>query len=141
MRILNSKPLLLMCLLLFFVVGIGTKTLADKMTDDAELPIKKILIEVKKSQRDVFFDEIKSFAEKHGFAVRIAPTTPSGDDFIVEMRREDFKILGVNTFDPERFQIGLYKDGAQKIPSVYINSLLNDFDRAMVSVGLNPEEL
>ena len=57
MRILNSKPLLLMCLLLFFVVGIGTKTLADKMTDDAELPIKKILIEVKKSQRDVFFDE------------------------------------------------------------------------------------
>ena len=142
MRSLYSIPLLLIiCILLFVVVGIGMNTLEDKMIDDSELPIRKILIEVKTNQRDVFFYEIKAFSEKHGFAVRVAPTTPSGDDFIIEMRREDFKIIGVNTFDSEKFQLGVYKNEMQEIPATYINSLLDDFDSAMVSVGLNPEEL
>lgn len=114
--------------MLVVVAAYGMNTMAGKARSDSETPIRKIEVSFDEGQHEQFFEQMKAFSDKHGFAIRVAPTTPTGKDFIIEMWREDLKILAVNPFDPGIFKIGIYKNDGQEIPSEYLDKLIDDFE-------------
>ena len=63
-------------------------------------PRRTILVKIELDQQEMLFDKLRSLADDEGFAIRIAPTTPSGIDFIVAMWREDVKIIALNSSTP-----------------------------------------
>jgi hypothetical protein len=91
---------------------------------DPDVAIRKAVITVNEGQRDLFFDKMKAFAEENAFAIRIAPTAPTGKDFIVEMWREDFKILASNPFDKRSFRVSIFNILGRKIEDKYIDELV-----------------
>lgn len=107
------------------------------MTTKSQSPVGTITVLVEKSARDLFFDQLKKFAEKHAFAIRIAPIRPDGEHFAVDMWRTDIKIFGDNPFDsvdPAEFRIDLYENSPQPVPAEQLNFLVNDLKRFMGEV-------
>jgi hypothetical protein len=71
---------------------------------------------------------MQKFTEDQGFAIRIAPTTPSGVDYSIEMWRADVMILALNSFDPATFRFDFFDtDSAILQPEFVFNSLEIDF--------------
>lgn len=127
MPIKRIKLIMFVSLLLFGLLGgISMKTMAHKL-NDPEAPIRKTVVAIDKSQHEQLFEKVRRFADRHAFAIRIAPTTPSGEDFIIQLWREDIKVIGVNSFDPGEFEIFFYEnDDAHKISDAHINVLIDD---------------
>lgn len=114
--------------MLALIAACGVNTMVGDERPDSEMPIRKMVVSFDEGQHDQFFEEMEEFADKHGFAIRIAPTTPEGSDYVVEMWREDFKILAVNPFDPRTFKVAVYRNDNQEVPSEYLDNLINDFE-------------
>lgn len=102
---------MLICLLVGILIGVGIKTMAvmiekNKGTETSQqIPKRRIAVTIKNGQQMELFNQFQKFSDEQGFAIRIAPTTPSGEDFMVQMWRQDVKILVLNSFDPEVFTI------------------------------------
>src|SRR5687768_9983823 len=93
--------LIVLCLSLGLLGGVGIKTIAENMkhTPAEQLPRGGVTITIDKSQQEELFDQLESFADKWDYAIRIAPTTPSGEDFSIALWRQDINIFGANPFD------------------------------------------
>lgn len=120
------------CILIGALVVLGVKSMAEKAGGESELPLKKFVVTLDAGQRESLFEEFKRFADKQGFAIRIAPVRPDGEHFLVEMWRSDFKILAVNSEEPSRFKVGVYDNDSQGVPQSYVESLVIDLK---VSIG------
>ena len=90
------------------------------------MPLKKLVVTLDESQRESLFDQFRQFANKHGFAIRIAPVTPDDKEFIVEMWRSDLKIFAVTAEKPGTFQIGIFDNDSEEIPQIYFEELIAD---------------
>jgi hypothetical protein len=112
------------CLLL----GLGSvcgEAMAAK--SNPQVPLRTIAVSVEKNARDAFFEQLKKFADRHAFAIRVAPVRPDGEHFIVQMWREDIKGIGVNPFDPAGFEISFYEnDCVHPVPAAHVDVLIND---------------
>jgi hypothetical protein len=122
---LDKTRILLMagCLLIGILLGVGIKTIYEMMERNAEtgpyekLPRRLVVVSIEKDQQEQLFDQLSRFSDEQGFAIRIAPTTPSGQDFVVEMWREDIKVIALNSFDPGIFNVGFFDtDGTYPYP-------------------------
>ena len=129
---LSTIVMMFLCLLLGFLVGYSAKAVAVAIDENKnnktyqKYPRRTIIVKIEKDQQEMLFDKLRSFAEDEGFAIRIAPTTPSGIDFIVQMWREDVKILALNDIEPREFRIGLFDtDSAVSIPEWAVSSIKN----------------
>jgi|SRR5688572_29156549 len=71
-------------------------------------PVRKVWITLEQNQHDQLFEQLRNFAGKHAFAIRISQTDSSGEDFLIQMWREDIRIIGADSRDPGLFEIGLY---------------------------------
>jgi hypothetical protein len=134
----NKRTILIMffCLSLGIFIGISIKTITGSRESTItnspyeKLPRQLLVVTIEISQQEELFSQLRKFSDKQGFAIRIAPTTPSGKDFIVEMWREDVKIIGLNSFEPGIFNFGFFDtDGTYPypLPVIALNSLVNDF--------------
>jgi hypothetical protein len=131
---LSTFVMMLICLLLGVLIGYSAKTLAvirEENKDTAayqKYPRRTIVVKIETTQQEKLFDVMRKFADDQGFAIRIASTSPSGANFIVEMWREDTKIIALNSFDPGTFSIDFFDtDSAIKSPEWALNSLVSDF--------------
>ena len=127
-----SFVMMFMSLLLGILIGFSIKTiqvLIDENNNTAtyqKYPRRTIIVNIETSQQEMLFDELRSLADDEGFAIRIAPTTPSGVDFIVEMWREDVKVIALKSSDSGTFRIGIFDtDSAVSIPEWAVDSLKN----------------
>jgi len=127
---LSTIVMMFLCLLLGFLVGYSTKAVAVAIDENKnnktyqKYPRRTIVVKIEMDQQEMLFDKLRSFAEYEGFAIRIAPTTPSGIDYIVQMWREDVNILALNDIEPREFRIGLFDtDSAVSIPEWAVSSL------------------
>lgn len=118
----KSVAFLIFCLL--SIIGVGSLAMASKTDSDAEIPVRKAVIKIQEDQFDLFFDQVRAFADRHGFAVRIAPTAPTGKDFIVELWREDFKILAANPFDKGTFRVSIFNILGREIEESHIDGVV-----------------
>ena len=63
-----------------------------------------------------FFRQMRRFADVHGFAIRIAPTEPGNQRFLLQLFREDIKIYGTNSAERGVFGLGIYTN-SDLVPS------------------------
>jgi len=102
-----------------------------------EVPVGTITVNVERRAREAFFEQIKNFGGKHGFAVRIAPIRPDNEHFTVELWRSDLKVLGDNPFDqidPAQFRISFYQNGQHPVPARLLEFVVNDLKRFIAEV-------
>jgi len=63
--------------------------------------------------RPQFLASLQRFADDEGYAVRIAQVSPAETGVLVQMFREDLKVLGSTPFDAGKFDLAFYSnDGA-----------------------------
>ena len=90
-------------------------------------PVRKVDVTLEQSQHDQLFVQLRNFADKHAFAIRIAQTDPTGENFLVQMWREDIKVIGVDSGDPGLFKIGFYNTYEERpVPSRVFDDLIVD---------------
>ena len=73
-----------------------------------EVPVDAFGVTVAPGARDAYFALLRRFSDKYEFAIRIAPTTASGEDFVVQMFREDIKVRSTNAPTRDRFSLVFY---------------------------------
>jgi hypothetical protein len=124
--------MMFMCLLFGFLIGYSTKAVKVAIDENKnnktyqKYPRQTILVKIEPDQQEMLFDKLRSLADDEGFAIRIAPTTPSGINFIVEMWREDVKIIALNSSDSETYRTGIFDtDSAVSVPEWVVDSLKN----------------
>jgi hypothetical protein len=118
--------------LLGFAAGFGAmvRQVMPAKTD-VQLPIHSITITITKGTKEALFNRLRHFADTYGFAIRIAPITPDGEQFGVQMYQEDIKMLGNNALDTEEVFIGFYPNGENQVPAVYLNKLVDGLKEAV----------
>jgi len=95
-------------------------------------PIRIVEVTLAENQHDQLFEQFRNFADKHAFSIRIAPTDPTGDNFLVQMWREDIKVIGVESGDPGRFGIAFYNTYEERpVPLRVFDELIFDLEAVM----------
>src|SRR5690242_2677717 len=104
-----TKLIIGACLLLGVLGCAGIKMMSTATdTSSEQLPRRKVVITIDTGQRQVFFDQLRKFAEKHDFKI-IIDTQPSGDeDFLVSMYGGNIEIDGANPFAPGEYKLGIF---------------------------------
>lgn len=131
---LSTMMMMLMSLLLGVLIGVGAKTIAvkmyetpDQISSEQQQPKKTVVISFEENQQDEFFAQIRRFAEKWDYAIRIAPTGSDSKGYLIQMWREDIKIIAVNNFGPGRFSIGFFETyPTRPVPQQYFDEEVSD---------------
>jgi hypothetical protein len=79
-----------------------------KCFDPSQAPLLTRHYAVAATSRPAFFKAIDLFAHQEAFAIRIAPNSPAGDSFTIQLWREDTKAIGVNSQNTSQFNVYFY---------------------------------
>lgn len=94
---------------------------------NGQVPIRKVWVTLAQNQHDQFFEQLRKFADKHAFEILISQTDPSGENFLVEMWREDIEVIGVDSGDPGLFKISFFNTSEERpVSSEVIDQLIVD---------------
>jgi hypothetical protein len=126
MRTNRSGQWLVLFVLALLLTLLGVRAMEKMDGRDPKVPIRKLVVSFEQEQLDSFFEQIREFSQQNAFAIRIAPTSPTGKDFIIELWREDFKILGANPFDIGTFKFGIYNIFGREIDEEYVDEIVNE---------------
>ncbi|MEM7621449.1 MAG: hypothetical protein AAF228_13565 [Pseudomonadota bacterium] len=100
-----------------------------------QLPLEKIRITIDNIQKEELFTNLRKFAEKNAFAIRIAPTNPTEKNVSIQMWRMDAKIFGGNPFEENKFRFGIYETSPGfKIPLEHVNEIIQNFRSHIESI-------
>jgi hypothetical protein len=92
----------------------------------SQLPIYGLIVTIEKNRMEELFTQIRMFADKQAFAIRIAPTTPSHQDYLIQLWREDIKIIGTNSVEPNVFGINFYENDDEPVLPDVLKALSGD---------------
>jgi hypothetical protein len=89
---------------------IGMTKLIDKAGESSsQAPVRRLRVILDESQREVLFDQLQKFADKHGFSFVIADYGTGGELYLVEILGDNVKMLAtINRTDPKVVSIGFY---------------------------------
>jgi len=98
-------------------------------------PVRKVHITLEQNQHEQLFEQFRNFAGKHAFAIRISQTDPTGEDFLVQMWREDIRIIGSDSGDPGLFKMGFYNTYEESpVPLRVFDELIADLEELIVEI-------
>jgi hypothetical protein len=118
---------LLLGLLLGIWAGIAIKTFQIGNRVGTQHAIRVVRITIDPSQQEKLFVQIRKFADKWRYAIRIAPLDPSNETFSIQLWRSDMKLSGLYPNDPGTLDIGFfYTDPAQPVSSQYFDEEISD---------------
>ncbi len=114
--------------LIFALLAIWSLTTSGKTRTDApkvpnkngQAPIRKVWVTLAQNQHDQFFAQLRKFADTHAFEILISQTDPSGENFLVEMWREDIEVSGVDSGDPGLLKISFFNTSEERPVSLEI---------------------
>jgi hypothetical protein len=122
---------------LFFGYGGGIliqttmKEMEQNSRADSEYgaPVKSITIAVQANERELLFDQLRKFAKKNFFAIRITDFRPSS--YNVELWREDINIGGLFWIDDKTLSLHFHNNQfeqhlSQPLPESVFEDLMND---------------
>jgi hypothetical protein len=107
---------------------------------NSESPIRAVQVTISKVALDQYTSQIRKFADTYSFAIRVSHSSPSPEDILVQMWREDVKIIGVNASDPGArevtFDIALYRscDCVGPIQKASIDQLIHGLQQTVGQV-------
>jgi len=81
---------------------------STEVKSESETPRFSLSVSIGKNSREQFFSAIRSFSESHAFAYRIAKSDRNGEHYLVQLWREDVKLVAVNPFSATEFQVDIY---------------------------------
>jgi|SRR6185436_3754722 len=102
---------------------------------NGQLPARKVWVTLAQNQHDQFFEQLRKFADRNAFRIRISQTDPSGENFLVQMWSDDIEIDGVDSSDPGLFKIGFYNANEDRPVSTQV------FDELIVDLKGFIEEI
>jgi hypothetical protein len=101
-------------------------------TRDVQTPIRSFAVNVPIQATPTFLDQFESFAKTNGFRFAKAIVRPDGAHYSVQLQRSDIRIVAVNSFDVERFNVGLYASeespNAKERAQTLIDALSREFN-------------
>jgi hypothetical protein len=114
--------------------GILIKTTMKEMEQNSKAnseygaPVKSITIAVQANERELLFDQLRRFAKKNFFAIRIVGFPSS---YNVEMWREDINIGGLFWIDDKTLSLSFHNNQfeqhlSQPLPESVFEDLMND---------------
>jgi len=115
--------------------GILIKTSMKKMEQNSKAnseygaPVKSITIAVQANERELLFDQLRKFAKKNFFAIRITDFRPSS--YNIEMWREDINIGGLFWIDSKTLSLSFHNNQfeqhlSQPLPESVFEDLMNN---------------
>ena len=129
--------------LIIVLLAIGTLTTSGRVRINSptppsnleKAPVRKVWITLEQNQHDQLFGQLRNFAGKHAFAIRISQTDPTGENFLVQMWREDIKVIGVDSGDPGLFGIAFYNTYEERpVPSRVFDELIVDLKEFIMEI-------
>jgi hypothetical protein len=130
--------LIFLILGLFAILILPGKTKTDfptMPTKYTQAPIRKVDVTLAQDQHDQLFEQLRRFADKHAFTIRISQIDPSGDNFLVQMRRDDIDIKAFDSGDPGLFKIGFYNVNLENpISTLVVNNLIIDLKEFIAKI-------
>jgi hypothetical protein len=76
---------------------------------NGQVPIREVDVTLAQNQHDQLFEQLRKFADKYAFAIRISQTAePPGENFLVQMWREDIKVTALDSGEHGLFLIFFY---------------------------------
>jgi hypothetical protein len=126
---------ILACSVIGYAGGIALKTMNKQMIQNSEesaeygAPVKSITIAVQANERELLFDQLRRFAKKNFFAIRITDFRPSS--YNIEMWREDINIGGLFWIDDKILSLSFHNNQfeqhlSQPLPESVFEDLMND---------------
>lgn len=120
---------------LLFSSGKGRSNAPTPPSNREKAPVRIVEITLEQNQHDQLFEQFQNFAGKHAFAIRISQTDPSGEDFLVQMWRQDIRIIGSDSGDPGLFGIGFYNTYEERpVPSRVFDELITDLEEFIAEI-------
>lgn len=105
---------------------------SDKLV---KTPLRMVSITLAQNLHDQLFEQLRRFAAKHGFAIRISQTDPTGENFLVRMTNEDIEIVGLDSGDPGLFEIWLYNAYEERpVPSSVFDELIAELKEYIAEI-------
>jgi|SRR5688500_16904471 len=90
----------------FGCIGIAEIT---QKGSEGQAPIRSLRLTINRSQREELFDQLREFAEKHGFEYELTDFNTNGENFQFWMSRDDMRIIANNVPpNPTRVPIRFY---------------------------------
>lgn len=118
---------LLSALLLGIWIGMGIKTMSLQAKNGTQHARKIIVVTIDQSEQQELIDQLRKFADKWGYAIRVAPLDPRGESFSVSMWRADIKVFGYYPNSPGRLDIGFYDtDRMYPVPESHFDEEIID---------------
>jgi len=123
--------LLFGCVLALFIGT--TKPIEKSSIPNTPIPniaIRTITITIDPERRDELFARLEDFADEWRYAVLIAPTDSSENEYIVKLYRIDMKMAGSYYADSGVLELGFYKTNPiiKYAPERYFDDELKDLE-------------
>ena len=104
-----------------------------------QAPIRTVDITLTRNQHDQLFEQLRKFADKYGLAIRISPTDPSGENFLVYMWSADIEVIGADSDDPGLFEIGFYNfDEGRPVPESFFDEMVSELESFISEIPNEP---
>ncbi len=117
------------------VIALGVSSYAGAAAKpDGEAPLRSVTLTVNENQQDRLFEELRKFADTEAFAIRIAPISPDGQHFSIQLWRQDVKIIGSNALSPQEFYLGFYENGDHPANGYIVGQLVTHLKRIVLQV-------
>jgi hypothetical protein len=125
---------ILVCLILGVSGYLYIKALPAPQGNDGQAPRRSVNITINTSYRYLFFDQMRKFAAKDGFTIRI-DTSPKGPDwFWIWMNRGDVNISCINPWVPGEYELGIYDNDSQHPAADLIYDILVNDVKSFIGV-------
>jgi hypothetical protein len=120
-QIAKLAPLILLS---FWLGMVWVNTMAATTTP--ENPIQSVLVTIGDNAQEDLLGQLKKFADANAFAIRVGHTRPDGKHILVQMWREDIKVIVVNPSEAGTFRISFYQNSAEPVMATSIDTLMTD---------------
>ena len=100
-------------------------------------PLRGFVLTIDKSQQKLLIEQSRKFADKHGFKFDIVYYTPNGEEFLIDMTRQDAELTVSNPSSSDRgkFYVYFYNyDCLHPTVASDIDDLVNDLKRSLSEI-------
>ncbi|WP_119392201.1 hypothetical protein [Taklimakanibacter lacteus] len=114
--------------------GAKTAVVQAKLVESAS-PLRIVEFTLPGGASEVLYAKLRGYADKFGFAIRIAPTTPDSQRVLIEMWREEIRLLGLNAERPSSYTIAFYKNiGIGQVPDKFLDQLVSELTESLEEI-------
>jgi hypothetical protein len=133
---INYKSRVLFAALIVLLLFYGCEDAGDKTgKNHRQDPIAITHVYVELGSRGAFLEKIREFADHNSFALRATPANYQDDQLLIQLWRDDIRIIGTNPFSSTGFSFGFYELREDvKISSMGLQTLRNDFHAIFVDL-------